>query len=332
MAGPDSISRKHRSYPVTLSLGLGVILICQALLFVDVALRGWAVMPDQVLAPPKGALQTLGRWIAVDMTPICWIGFLLACDGALTLQSWRRGDVGMVFGSPVRTRPRRFIFCFLVSVPLWLIFDWVNFAVLGAWQYHGLPENWFHRYLGYFFAFGAIGPAMFLSAEFYQQCGLRRILGKRLSFGAPMRFLFVAIGLIFMAFPFAVRDPVGSLTLWLGCLFFLDPINDHFGAPSILGDWRSGRWGRTLALMAGGATCGLLWEFWNYWAASKWTYDLPFLGPFEAARYFEMPLAGLLGFPAFAVEFWVMFQTILMLCERLGLDFRDPAPDETGLL
>jgi hypothetical protein len=55
---------------------------------------------------------------------------------------------------------------------------------------------------------------------------------------------------------------------------------------------------------------GLLWEFWNYAAVAKWTYNLPFLGPLERLRYFEMPLPGLLGFPPFAIECWAAFQTI----------------------
>ena len=94
----------------------------------------------------------------------------------------------------------------------------------------------------------------------------------------------------------------------------------------------AGHWGRTLALLTAGATCGFLWEFWNYWAVAKWTYHLPFLGPLEDYRYFEMPLIGLLGFPPFAIEFWVMFQTVVLLCQRLGLRFSEPLPDNAALL
>jgi len=63
----------------------------------------------------------------------------------------------------------------------------------------------------------------------------------------------------------------GEGTLWLAWSFFLDPTNRRVGAPSLLADWAAGKWGRTLALMAAGATCGFLWEFWNCWAAAKWT-------------------------------------------------------------
>src|SRR5206468_3854489 len=80
------------------------------------------------------------------------------------------------------------------------------------------------------------------------------------------------------------------------------------GQPSMWRDWREGRFDRTLAAFAGGLACGFLWEFWNYWALCKWVYHLPFLGPLERYKYFEMPLPGLLGFLPFGLECWVLWQ------------------------
>jgi hypothetical protein len=48
-----------------------------------------------------------------------------------------------------------------------------------------------------------------------------------------------------------------------------------------------------------GLVCGALWEAWNFWARTKWIYTVP---GFEGLNVFEMPLAGFLGFPPFAVE------------------------------
>ena len=93
-------------------------------------------------------------------------------------------------------------------------------------------------------------------------------------------------------------------------------------------DWQRGWYGRTLAAFAGGLLCGLLWEFWNYWALAKWIYDLPFLGAWEKVKYFEMPLPGLLGFIPFGIECWIMWQTM-----RLPLDgLVEPLPDERSLM
>jgi hypothetical protein len=83
-----------------------------------------------------------------------------------------------------------------------------------------------------------------------------------------------------------------------------------------------------LAAFAGGLGCGFLWEFWNYWALTKWVYHLPFLGAAEHIRYFEMPVVGLLGFIAFGIECWVIWQSM-----RIPLDgLAEPLPDERSLL
>ncbi len=50
--------------------------------------------------------------------------------------------------------------------------------------------------------------------------------------------------------------------------------------------------------------CGIFGEFWNYWAEAKWLYIFPIL---EDWRVFEMPLAGFIGFPPFAIEIFVLY-------------------------
>ena len=108
----------------------------------------------------------------------------------------------------------------------------------------------------------------------------------------------------------------------------IDPINLLFGRPSILRDWSNGRWGRTLALGAGGLLCGFLWEFWNFWAGTKWVYHLPFLGSWEHVKYFEMPIPGLLGFIAFGIETWTMWQTSLLILSPFVEGEKNTAGDE----
>ncbi len=323
---------KRVDIPLALVCGVAVIVASEVLLFIDVALREWAVVPYAELAPPNGVLQSLGRAVSENLTPICWVAYLVALDG-LFERRHRVGDGSTSSaGSLIRERPKRFVFCFLASVPIWLWFDWVNFSFIDAWRYHGLPDNLLHRNLGYFFAFGAICPAMFLTAELCQRLGMSRLEGRPIRFGFAMQIMLIGVGCALVAFPFAVRDPIGSLSLWLGWFLVLDPINLRLGAPSIIGDWRAGRYGRTVALLMAGLTCGFLWEFWNYWAAAKWTYHLPFLGPLEHYRFFEMPALGLLGFPAFAVECWVMFQTMAFIVSKLRHRMLEPLPNKTSVL
>lgn len=322
-------SRSRHQWPRALVAGLGLIFVSEALLGYDLVLRGGAVLPSQPLPPPEGRFGWFARQVAVNMTALCWVGALLVLDGILTLLRQRGPELK---GSPVRLETRRFLFCFFVSIPIWLSFDWINFAVLGAWQYHGLPENLVHRYTGYFFAFGAICPALFLCAQVYQDLGFASLKGPQLMVGPRVEVLIFGLGVVFIAYPLVVCDPSGTLTLWLAWFFLLDPVNRRLGAPSLLADWAAGTWGRTLSLMAAGATCGLLWEFWNYWAVAKWTYNLPFLGWLEAYRYFEMPIVGLLGFPPFAIECWVMFQTTILVLEKCGIRLSEQPPGKYSVL
>jgi hypothetical protein len=270
--------------------------------------------------------------VAINLTPLCWVGFLLLFDGLLTRRARRTG----AGGSPVRARPRRFVICFVTSVGVWLFFDWVNFFFIHAWDYHWIePLTLAHEYVAKAVAFGAISPAMFMAAELYQQLGLRRIRGPVLSITRPGQIAMFVVGVPAFLSPFFLRDPVACFPLWVSLVLVFDPLNHWLGhgrTPTLIGDWRDGRWGRTLALMLGGLTCGVLWEFWNYWAAAKWTYDLPFLGPLEQYRLFEMSLPGFGGFLPFALECWVVFQTILLVMTGLRLRFFEPLPDDDAVL
>jgi hypothetical protein len=61
--------------------------------------------------------------------------------------------------------------------------------------------------------------------------------------------------------------------------------------------------------------CGFLWEFWNFWALSKWIYTVPL---FEKGKGFEMPFLGFLGFPPFAVQAYVMYKFISLFRSGRG--------------
>jgi hypothetical protein len=68
-----------------------------------------------------------------------------------------------------------------------------------------------------------------------------------------------------------------------------------------------GKCSRVASLMTGGFLCGLMWEFWNFWAGSKWVYSVPF---FDEWKLFEMPVLGFFGFPPFAVECWILYHLL----------------------
>ena len=330
--------------PKTLWLGLGIILLCEVFLLVDVVRRGGIVVPEGPLPAPDGRLGGLARWIAVNMTGLCWVAYLFVIDGVLTILARRKQDRLI---ASIRTRPHRFALAALTGIPVWCYFDWINFQFMDAWRYHGLPDQWWQRWIGYFVAFAAISPGMFLAAQFYQFLGLKRLqLAARKSrtrdtgsmwptvvrINLPIQIVVLLLGVTFTLYPVIVGDPIGNMTLWVSLMFLLDPVNHWLGGESIIGDWRDGRFGRTVALMVGGATCGFLWEFWNYWAVAKWTYNLPFLGVLEQYRYFEMPWLGFQGFLPFAIECWVVFNFFLILAGKMNLRIAEPLPDEHAII
>jgi hypothetical protein len=94
--------------------------------------------------------------------------------------------------------------------------------------------------------------------------------------------------------------------VWLGFIFLLDPINARFGGERL-------NWHRGVNLAVAGVVCGIVWEFWNYWARTKWIYAVPIL---PELKIFEMPLLGYGGFPAFAIECFTMYVTVRLVFWR----------------
>ncbi len=87
----------------------------------------------------------------------------------------------------------------------------------------------------------------------------------------------------------------------------LDPLLEKAGIQSLSRGILSGTRRRIWSLMLGGFFCGVLWEFWNFWAGSKWLYHIPYFGDW---RVFEMPVLGFLGFPPFALECWILYHLL----------------------
>ncbi len=316
-----------RKMPWTFWAGLLWMLICGGLLWADVvlsdrgAIRDAAEMTAVLNQSPQTLLGMAGRFVAVNMTPLIWAGYVVFLEGVLT---WQTG------GSPIRRRPHHAACLALASVFIWCVFDAINFnRGMRAWFYLGMPSSFVHRAMGYLFAFAAIVPGMLMSGQVLLNAGLfdwARTRPWRMPRWAKWSVLIV--GAMMLLWPLTHPNPVANLTLWTSLVFFLDPINLKLRRPSVFGDWQSGWFGRTLAAFAGGLICGLLWELWNYYALAKWTYHLPFLGSWEQYRYFEMPLIGLIGFIPFGLECWVMWQTLRLLLDHVV----EPLPGERDLL
>ena len=240
------------------------------------------------------------RPFAVWHTPIAWTGYVLFVDALV----WkRRGN------SWIRNHPAEFFFLAAVSVPLWVIFELYNKYFIYNWHYEGLPLNMVVRYAGYTWAFATIWPAIFETAELVSTFRDRRAAEYRLDPPPPRPLtaaatMTVAAGAAMLLLPIVYPSPYLAAPVWLGFILLLDPLNARAGAESLLGDWYAGRSRRLVNLLLAGIICGVVWEFWNYWASAKWIYHVPIL---PDVKIFEMPILGYGGFPAFALECFTMY-------------------------
>ena len=269
-------------------IGLGLVLAAEA-----------ALLSGQPL---------VARWF----TPLVWTGYVLLVDALaarLTGRSYLTTDrvEGVLVG--------------LASVGCWWLFEWYNaprFWRGGAdaaglwWRYQGLEPNLFLRRLGYDWSFATIFPALFLTATVLRARVFRRV---RVRPWRPPRATLralVVVGAVAAVLPLVIASAWLVPLVWVAFTLLLEPLNARAGRPSWLADLGRGDASRLAALLAAGVVCGALWEFWNYWAATKWTYSVPYLGH---VKIFEMPVLGYLGFPPFALECFAMYH---WLRGRLG--------------
>jgi hypothetical protein len=270
----------------------------------DVRLRWYGWLGLLVIVAAEAALISKVELVLVWFTPIVWSGYILLVD-ALVFRL--KGE------SLITRRPRAFLLMLWLSIFWWLFFELYNLRLMN-WYYINLPENPVLRDIGFGWAFATIFPGIFETAGLLESIypfGEMRVPARPWPPGSLL--LSLVVGFLFVTVPPALPYLISRYLfgfVWLGYIFLVEPINYWLGAPSLLRDWERGRPGRMYALLAGGTVCGLLWEFWNYWALTKWIYAVPILSDI---RLFEMPVLGFLGFPPFALECYALYNFSLKL-------------------
>lgn len=208
--------------------------------------------------------------------------------------------------SLIRSRGKEILILSGWSVVFWFIFESVN-LFLENWYYINLPANVFLRRAGIILAFATVLPGIFETVELIEITNTYRYFStKRFKCSKFFLGILFSTGVLFaclsMAFPKLFFPLIwGSFTL------ILEPILYLTGGRSLLKDFENGNPRKVLILLTSGLICGFLWEFWNFWSYSKWVYTLPFL---NQAKIFEMPMAGFLGFPPFAIDCYVMYNFV----------------------
>jgi hypothetical protein len=195
-----------------------------------------------------------------------------------------------------------------------MLFELVNLR-LGNWYYVMSPASRAVRWTGGVIAFASVLPGIVETLELLENLGFPRSVRVRpLSWSPRKEKVVLGLGLAFLVLPLLWPDTFFPLT-WGSLVFLLEPWNRRHARRSFLRDLEAGEAGPFCRTLLAGLICGALWETWNFWARSKWVYTVP---GFEGMRVFEMPLAGFLGFPPFAVECIVMLRWLGALRDRLG--------------
>ncbi len=272
-------AERHRlwRFPVFGWIGLAIILFAEALLIADVT------------------------FVRIFFTPIVWTGYILFVDGLLHRYT---GRSYLIYRWP------SFLWMLPSSLFCWLIFEAYNLH-LKNWQYINLPDNMAVRLFGYVWSFSTIFPAVLITSDLiYHSKLFDRFQIRRFEISQRTLMFWIFVGALFLVIPIALPTIYARYLfalVWVGFIFLLDPINAFLQEHSLFIDLRAGKIDRLLSLFLSGAICGFFWEFWNYWALTKWVYILPFL---QHPKIFEMPAIGFLGFLPFAAECYVMWTFI----------------------
>jgi hypothetical protein len=261
---------------IHLWIGLGCLLVFQIALFLRVEL------------------------VTTYFYSLIWWSYIVMVDGIV--YRLRRNSL-------IVNRTSQFLLLIPWSTAIWLIFEGFN-LILKNWHYVGVPKEIYFRWPGYFVAYGTVLPAILETKDLLSALGIfekSSVASKtvQVSWYRPMIIagtLCLVFSLLFPQFCFPL--------VWLGFIFLLEPFNHRTGRPSLLSDFQKGRLTNLYQLLLAGMICGLLWEFWNFWAKSKWIYTVPFVGEI---KLFEMPVLGFFGFPPFAVECFVIVHFLRLL-------------------
>ena len=207
--------------------------------------------------------------------------------------------------SRLTSNPREFLKLSLWSVFFWLSFEWFN-LFLKNWAYLSVPSNIFVRWLGYALAFATVLPGLFETYDLLEVLVKRRFnLRPRKNIINYFPWLILA-GILCLVLPVSYPKYFFPL-VWGWAFLLLEPMNYLFDRKhSLLYDLEVGSFRRPALLLLSGLICGFLWEFWNFWAGTKWIYTLPWAWLMRV-KLFEMPVAGYLGFPPFALECWSLW-------------------------
>jgi hypothetical protein len=232
-----------------------------------------------------------------------WWSYILAADAFVY---WLRGE------SLIVNRTRTFLLMIPISIFIWCLFEGFNFR-LANWHYITVPHELWKRWIGYAVAYGTVLPGLCETYHLLKEIRLFHSISVKRWRPTPRSLrLMIAIGSVSLLLPLLVPRYCFPL-VWIGFALIFEAFLYRLGDNSLLRDMERGKLTRLLTLLAAGLVCGFLWEFWNFWAQTKWIYTVPF---FERWKLFEMPVLGFLGFSPFTVSAYAMYHMLLVVMRR----------------
>jgi len=220
---------------------------------------------------------------------IAWWSYIACVDALVYL---RRGS------SLFFSRRSAFVLLAIWSAAFWLFFEVVNFR-LQNWYYVGVPRDEPARSIGMLVSFATVLPAIFETGELLRSLHVfARVRSRPLIVAPHGRAWLIAAGVVSLALPLCFPRQAFPL-IWGSIALLAESRLAGRGFGGLVESLRSGRIDVVYRWLAAGLACGILWETWNSLAAAHWIYTVP---GFESAKLFEMPIAGFLGFPPFALE------------------------------
>ena len=275
---PDTMTGQKNIHGI---VGLVILLISQVLLFRNI--------------------EPIATWFYY----FAWWPYILIVDSIIyTIKK----------NSLIMNRREEFFLMLFWSAVIWTFFEAIN-LIMKNWYYINVVPSQTIRWIGYVVAYATVLPGIFETTELLEAAGiLKKSRVKPLSIHQGLLTALVIFGLISIVGVFLYPRYCFPL-IWGSLIFLLEPIIYVKGGKSLLRDWERGSARKFYLLLAAGLICGILWEFWNFWARTKWIYTVPF---FEELKVFEMPLAGFLGFPPFVVQCYVIYNFISLFRHHRG--------------
>ena len=225
-----------------------------------------------------------------------WVGYCLVIDA---VNLYRSGT------SLMQRSWRRFIGLFLVSAPIWWLFEVLNWRVQ-SWHYLGrnILNEWQYVLVASI-NFSIVIPAVFGTAEFIGSFGFIRRMKSWIVIRPDHRTTLIFFGLGWIMLALLLIWPKYFFGfLWLSVFFILEPINVWLGNRS-LAEWtQKGDWRPVVTLFLGALFTGFFWEMWNYYSFPKWVYTIPYVSFWHI---FEMPFLGYGGYLPFACELFAIY-------------------------